>query len=144
MDRQYAKYLLATQTTQIPAAWAENEAVQQHSKGNVTVNHAASNVVTNGANGHAHINGHFDKDSELPASFLESKSVRTVYGLVPLKYALDWPVSASYNEVASCASWMGGRIPTFEEARSIYEHVGILKKAEAERKLGKTVPAVNG
>lgn len=39
---------------------------------------------------------------------------------------------------------MGGRIPTYEEARSVYEHVGIMKKAEAERKLGKTVPAVNG
>jgi len=144
MDRQYAKFLLATQTTQIPAAWAENEAARQHSNGNATVDHALGNGVTNGANGHAHKNGCFDKDSELPASFLKNKCVRTVYGLVPLKYALDWPISASYNEVASCASWMGGRIPTFEEARSIYEHVGIQKKAEAERKLGKTVPAVNG
>lgn len=70
--------------------------------------------------------------------------MRTVYGVVPLKLALDWPIWASYNELAGCASWMGGRIPTYEEARSVYEHVGIMKKAEAERKLGKTVPAVNG
>lgn len=64
--------------------------------------------------------------------------------MVPLKYALDWPVFASYDELAGCASWMGGRIPTFDEARSLYEHVRCLKKEEAERKLGKTVPAVNG
>lgn len=64
--------------------------------------------------------------------------------MVPLKYALDWPVFASYDELAGCASWMGGRIPTFEEARSLYEHVCCLKKEQAERKLGKTVPAVNG
>jgi len=61
-----------------------------------------------------------------------------------LKFALDWPVSASYNELSACASWMGGRIPTVEEARSIYKYVDELKVQEAERCLGKTVPAVNG
>lgn len=100
--------------------------------------------MANGLNGQANSNGHFDGGSSLPASYLEGKSVRTVYGLVPLKYALDWPVSASYTEITGCASWMGGRIPTFEEARSIYEHVSTTKRAKAERKLGKTVPAVNG
>lgn len=67
-----------------------------------------------------------------------------MYGLVPLKYALDWPVFASYDELAGCAAWMGGRIPTFEEAKSIYEYVNAQKRAQAENKLGKTVPAVNG
>jgi hypothetical protein len=38
---------------------------------------------------------------------------------------------------------MGGRIPTFEETRSIYAYVDYMKREEAERKLGKTVPAVN-
>lgn len=96
-------------------------------------------------NGSAHTNGHaHDDDTSLPKSYLEDKAVRTVYGLVPLKNALDWPIFASYNELAGCASWMGGRIPTFEEARSIYEYVCRLKRDEAERKLGKTVPAVNG
>lgn len=66
-----------------------------------------------------------------------------MYGLVPLKHALYWPVFASYDELAGCASWMGGRIPTFEEARSIYSHVDGLKIKEAEQHLGKTVPAVN-
>lgn len=70
--------------------------------------------------------------------------MRTVYGPVPLKYALHWPVFASYDELASCAAWMGGRIPTMEEARSIYSHVDGLKLKEAEQRLGKTVPAVNG
>jgi hypothetical protein len=70
--------------------------------------------------------------------------VRTVYGLVPLEFALHWPVFASYDELAGCAMWMGGRIPTLEEARSIYSHVDGLKIKEAEQHLGKTVPAVNG
>jgi hypothetical protein len=74
---------------------------------------------------------------------LEGKAVRTVYGLVSLEFALDWPVFSSYDELAGCASWMGGRIPTFEEARSIYSHVDGLKTKEAEQHLGKTVPAVN-
>jgi hypothetical protein len=38
---------------------------------------------------------------------------------------------------------MGGRIPTFEEARSIYSHADGLKAEDAEQHLGKTVPAVN-
>ncbi|KAI3402213.1 hypothetical protein diail_142 [Diaporthe ilicicola] len=96
------------------------------------------------ADGHSHTNGHTGGRPPLPSSFLSDKAVRTVYGLVPLEYALDWPISASYNELSGCAAWMGGRIPTFEEARSIYDHVDILKRKEAERKLGKTVPAVNG
>jgi len=80
----------------------------------------------------------------LKKAYLEGKAVRTVYGPVPLKYALDWPVFASYEELAGCANWMGGRIPTVEEARSIYSHVDGLKVKEAEQHLGKTVPAVNG
>lgn len=83
-------------------------------------------------------------DVPLTKAYLEGKAVRTVYGLVPLKLALDWPVSASYDELSGCASWMGGRIPTLEEARSIYSHVDHLKMKEAEQHLGKTVPAVNG
>lgn len=67
-----------------------------------------------------------------------------MYGPVPLKHALDWPVFASYDELVECAAWMGGRIPTYEEAQSIYNYVNRTKKKEAERKLGKTVPAVNG
>lgn len=63
---------------------------------------------------------------------------------MPLKHALDWPVFASYDELAGCAAWMGGRIPTFEEARSVYAHVEVLKKKQLENQLSGTVPAVNG
>lgn len=103
-------------------------------------------TIHNGISSHTndYNNGHSNGAGKLPTSYLEGKAVRTVYGLVPLKHALDWPIFASYDELAGCATWMGGRIPTFEEARSIYAHVDALKKDEAERKLGKTVPAVNG
>lgn len=109
---------------------------------------ADSSLAQNGSDGHrnGHSNGHGIVSSEdLPESFLQGKAIRTVYGLVPLKYALDWPVFASYDELSGCASWMGGRIPTFEEARSIYAYAEAQKKKkDVERQLGKTVPAVNG
>lgn len=133
----------------IPASWAEL-------KDNKTSTAETNGVMngTNGINGHTnghtndHSNGYSDRHangtSELPTSFLEGKAVRTVYGLVPLKYALDWPVFASYDELKGCASYMGGRIPTFEEARSIYRYVDDMKIEKAERQLSQTVPAVNG
>lgn len=124
--------------TKMPASWAEVDAVPD---GEYATN---GNGLVNGNMANGHSNGHTAGTDHLPKSFLDGKAVRTVYGLVPLKYALDWPVFASYDELAGCASWMGGRIPTADEARSIYAHVNIAKKAEAERKLGKTVPAVNG
>jgi L-histidine Nalpha-methyltransferase / hercynylcysteine S-oxide synthase len=89
-------------------------------------------------------NGYADHSISLNNAYIEGISVRTVYGLVPLKYALHWPVFASYDELSGCATWMGGRIPTVEEARSIYSHSDGLKQKEAEQHLGKTVPAVNG
>lgn len=137
---QYAQYLQAVKGPRIPASWAQ---VSPATATNGQVNGVAK---TNGAslNGHSHTNGHSVDTTSLSYAFLEDKAVRTVYGMVPLKYALDWPVFASYDELAGCASWMGGRIPTFEEARSLYEHVRRLEKEQAEKKLGKTVPAVNG
>ncbi len=82
--------------------------------------------------------------SEYPMQpYLKDKAVRTVYGLVPLKYALDWPVAASYDELAGCAAWMGGRIPTMEEAKSIYTWAEKQKEASMHSKLSNRVPAVN-
>jgi hypothetical protein len=129
---QYARYLEQAHISKIPASWAEQKTDGAQTNG-------CSNGHTNG-----HTNGNIDSSPPLTMAYLEGKSVRTVYGLVPLKYALDWPVSASYDELAGCASWMGGRIPTAEEARSIYSRVDGLKLKEAEQHLGKTVPAVNG
>jgi formylglycine-generating enzyme required for sulfatase activity len=60
-----------------------------------------------------------------PASWTKTSSgisVRTVYGPVPLKDALHWPVMASYDELSACAKSMGGRIPTYEEVMSIYSY----------------------
>ena len=124
------------QITKLPASWAvlgDGKTTNGHTNG------------TNGTNGYLNgsTNGHVDDHPAFPASFLEGKAVRTVYGLIPLKHALDWPMMASYDELAGCASWMGGRIPTADEARSVYDHAVVLKRGEAERKLGKTVPAVN-
>ncbi|RYP90886.1 hypothetical protein DL770_003024 [Monosporascus sp. CRB-9-2] len=116
---------------ELPASWAEDKPT-----GRGDVDGAAANGLYEG--GHSS-----DSDGDIPASFLEGKAVRTVYGLVPLKHALDWPVFASYDELDSCAAWMGGRIPTFEEARSIYTYVDHLRQEPAENQLGKTVPAVN-
>lgn len=133
---QYGRYLEQTHNSIIPASWAENSSNGVHLNGDSNGN----------SNGHSigHGNGHSNASIPLTKAFLEGKAVRTVYGLVPLKYALDWPVFASYDELAGCAIWMGGRIPTLEEARSIYSHVDGLKLKEAEQHLGKTVPAVNG
>ncbi|KAL3460853.1 hypothetical protein BJX64DRAFT_289981 [Aspergillus heterothallicus] len=55
-------------------------------------------------------------------------AVRTVFGPVSLKFAQDWPVIASYDELHQYAQWMRCRLPTFEEARSIYAHSARLKK----------------
>jgi hypothetical protein len=135
--------------TKIPASWAEFRGEAEALSGSDSLASASDGVVGPGngyENGQAngHINGHANGSTEIPESFLAGKAIRTVYGLVPLRYALDWPIFASYDELAGCAAWMGGRIPTFEEARSIYAYVDTLKKKEVERKLGKTVPAVNG
>ena len=127
-----------THNSKIPASWAERTS-NGHSNGHSSY---GSNGYTNGKS-----NGTTNGNAVLPLltkKYLEGKSVRTVYGLVPLEHALDWPVFASYDELAGCAAWMGGRIPTFEEVRSIYSHVDGLRVKEAEQHLGKTVPAVNG
>ena len=126
-NEEYAKYLLANPKAQIPTSWLELP-------------------VSNGINGVNGFNGHHMNGDAVLHDFLEGKAVRTVYGPVPLKHALDWPVSASYDELAGCAQYMGGRIPTNEEARSLYYHVEGLKQrtGSPSNVLGKAIPAVNG
>ncbi|KAM0562409.1 hypothetical protein ACHAPJ_002099 [Fusarium lateritium] len=138
-NEEYAQYLYNSKIDGIPASWSSVPS----SKSNGATNGNHANGHSNGSSlGHANGNGHHA--NQVPDSFFEDKFVRTMYGLVPLKYALDWPVFASYDELAGCAAWMGGRIPTFEEAKSIYAYVNKQKRADAERILSKTVPAVNG
>jgi formylglycine-generating enzyme required for sulfatase activity len=126
-NEEYAIYLNKTAKTSIPASWTE----QQYSNG--SSNFKRESVINGYGNG---INGSRQ-------DVIEGKYVRTVFGTVPLKYALDWPVVASYDEIAGCAEWMGGRIPTMEEVRSIYSYVDRTKTQELEA-LGNTIPAVNG
>jgi hypothetical protein len=137
---KYAKYLTQTHNPKLPASWAERQTPGFGEK------KGRENDHTNGhTNGYA--NGHIDGEKAsipLTQAYLDDKYVRTDYGLIPLSQALDWPVFASYDELLGCASWMGGRIPTADEARSIYSHVDGLRVKEAEQHLGKTVPAVNG
>ncbi|KAK9441665.1 DUF323 domain protein [Metarhizium brunneum] len=127
-NEEYAQYLYTTNAAKIPASWSSNGLTNGTHK-------------PKGANG---TNGYKAVPTTLPDSFLSDKSVRTVYGLVPLKSALDWPVFASYDELAGCASWMGGRIPTFEEARSIYAFVESQRELLMGGRLSRKVPAVNG
>ncbi len=121
ISKQYCQYMIASNITDIPASWVSSP--------------STANGGSNGVNDH--------RDGDLPISFLKDKSVRTVFGPVPLRLALDWPVFASYDELAGCAAWMGGRIPTFEEAKSIYAHVENMKHT-LNSKLCNKVPAVNG
>lgn len=51
---------------------------------------------------------------------------------------------ASYDELAGCARWMQGRIPTMEEARSIYEYAEELRSKHISYVSAQTIPAVNG
>lgn len=149
----------------IPASWSMMDSkvtvngtngVNGHSVSNVNGHSGGNGTCTNGkSNGHAngHSNGHSndhgsdsneDHIEAPPKYFLAGKAVRTVFGLVPLENALDWPVFASYDELAGCASWMGGRIPTFEETKSIYAYAEVMRKKQAQNILSGTVPAVNG
>jgi len=126
---EYAVYLTRTGKTAIPASWCE----QPTTNGKAMQNGKRDSVVNghhNGTNGTTQIT--------------DGKYVRTVYGTIPLRLALDWPVMASYDELVGCAQWMGGRIPTMEEARSIYSYVDSLRAPEIEKALGNTIPAVNG
>jgi len=123
---EYVDYMEKQGISKIPSSWAETTSSNAHANGN--------------SNGH--VNGH-QTNGNSGASLLGRKAVRTVFGPVPLKLALDWPVMASYDELAGCAKWMGGRIPAMEEVRSIYEYVEELKSKEFENALQGTIPAVN-
>lgn len=107
----YAKYLAESGKDLIPKSWIV-EPSNNHREDDGSV-----------------INGHADFAH---SDFFSCKFVRTLYGPVPLILALDWAVVGSYDELASCADWFGGRIPTMKEARSMYAHAEELK-AKASR-----------
>ena len=127
-NQEYAQYLEQTHQHKAPASWALELPVTSKE---------ANGTESNGI----YLNGHTERLTE---AYLRGKAVRTVYGLVPLEHALDWPVLGSFDELSGCAKWMNGRIPTAEEARSIYNHVDRTKSKEAEKVQSQTISAVNG
>lgn len=102
---EYAKYLEANRLQSYPASW---ELVKPSTDIPFAKNISQSSP-------------------EASEDFLKAFAVRTVFGFVPLGFAQDWPVIASYDELALYAQWMGCRIPTFEEAKSIYVYSDKLK-----------------
>ena len=133
-NEDFARYIDHKSQQTLPALWTtsddDNEKQIQASSNNIP---EVSRSV--------HVN---DDSAPLNEAFLGNKYVKTVYGPVPLRHALDWPMIASYDELSACANWMGGRIPTAEEVRSIYKYVDILNAKEAEEVQTKNVSAVNG
>lgn len=107
---EYAEYLQATGSHNYPASWV----FAPGQKGSLV-----RGIGSTGAQA-----GSSATAASLP---LDGISVRTVFGPVSLELAQDWPLSASYDEVASYAKWMNCRIPTFEEARSIYHYSDQIK-----------------
>ena len=137
-NEDYARYLAeshhdASQHSW-PASWTVLRLETQEIKPN-GLKQLESNVESTYMNGHS---------KPLTDAFLRSKAVRTVYGPVPLEHALPWPVIASYDELAGCAKWMDGRIPTMEEARSLYDYADELKAKDKGEVRNGTIPAVNG
>ena len=131
---EYISYLAVTGSSQLPASWFRMCLSNNHVNG---FNHGLAKEQPDSlSNGSQHDASEIDK-------FIQNKAVKTVWGAVPLKYALHWPVMASYDELSACAQWMGGRIPTQEEVRSIYNLVESRKIKNPQKALGKTIPAVN-
>lgn len=137
-NEDYGRYLVETHENAPQGSWPASWTALSQKAGQVKQN-GLTQPQSNGEA--AYINGH---SKPLTEAFLKSKAVRTVYGPVPLQYALDWPVIASYDELAGCAKWMHGRIPTMEETRSLYSYVDELKAMEKGEVRNGTIPAVNG
>lgn len=142
-NEEYAKYLHSQSSNNIPASWTfsgpkSNRATYQN--GNGTAHQNGNGTTYQNGNGSTHQNGSGTASSL--EHFLSSLSVKTIFGPIPLKFAREWPVMASYDELLGCAKWMGGRIPTADEVRALYEYVESLDVAE--QTLGKRIDAVNG
>ena len=131
-NEDYARYLCHTGQDAVPASW---------------VSEKSSHSVTGGQRKEL-VNGHDSYQNGLSPpltnAYLTGKSVRTVYGPIPLDHALDWPVFASYDELSRCATWMNGRIPSMEEVRSIYNYVDRNKNKKTDSIITKKISAVNG
>ena len=131
-NEDYARFLDQTGRDALPASWTTEGRLGSSSKTEGVPYVNGTGVYLNGSS------------PQLTDAYLIGIHVRTVYGPVQLKYALDWPVFASYDELSRCAAWMNGRIPTADEARSIYNCVDVNKNKYVDSILTKKVSAVNG
>lgn len=131
-NQDFARYLCATGQHTIPASWGNTDGEGERPR-------ATEDAAAKPAG--SYLSGHSEP---VDKTYLIGKSVRTVYGPVALEHALAWPVYASYDELAGCAKWMNGRIPTADEVRSIYNYANASKTKEAEKVLAKKISAVNG
>ncbi|GAA5881500.1 hypothetical protein JCM3774_000137 [Rhodotorula dairenensis] len=62
--------------------------------------------------------GQISKKALIPSSWTDETGevcVKTLFGLVPLKLAEEWPVAASAEQLEQFAKSKGGRLPTFGE-----------------------------
>ncbi|EAW14417.1 DUF323 domain protein [Aspergillus clavatus NRRL 1] len=118
---EYAKYLQATRQRLRPASWA-----LAHSDEDYPISKGVTQESANAT-----------------ADFLANFAVRTVFGSIPLQFAEDWPVMASYDELSQYAEWMGCRIPTYEEVKSIYSYSARLRKLSQDE-AHRTGNGVNG
>lgn len=129
---EYAAFLEQTSDRRLPASWidtAKTSTAQEAERSDSTTDATP---------------GRMTVDTEIASPAYQSgKFVKTMYGLIPLKYALDWPVMASYDELAAYAQWAGGRIPSFEEAKNIYQYVES-QKAAPVKVSNSLISAVNG
>ncbi|KAF3482208.1 DUF323 domain-containing protein [Arthroderma uncinatum] len=118
-NEEYAKYLEENNIERVPASWAERSTESGSAGGESTVTNGSHNIIT-------------------------KYSVRTVFGPVPLEWALDWPVAASHDELNGYAKWMKCRIPTFEEVRSLYKYSLTSPTGTNHHENGSTTATTNG
>jgi formylglycine-generating enzyme required for sulfatase activity len=124
-NKEYAKYLHANSTARAPASWE-----------------LPTSQVSNGNSGNTQSANGGDGCQMQSPRLKDSYSVKTVFGPIPLSLALDWPVMASYDELSGCVEWMGGRIPSVNELKAVYQHID--KMAAIEGGLARRNDAVNG
>lgn len=108
----YARFLIDTRSTDFPTSWTFHDPANDKSL-----------IGDYGSLANGYSSSQLDE-------FLKGKAVRTVYGPVPLVHALDWPCCGSYDQLFRLADSKGCRIPTAEEAQSIYAYAEELKAME--------------
>ncbi|KAK8045827.1 C-type lectin protein [Apiospora saccharicola] len=134
---EYATFLVDTsKTDKIPAMWVRldtsrgTETMDGYSDNTKSqiIGHAKDNTRDENGQPDDVAENHEAGDTEFQA-FIAQHGIRTVWGPIPLSQAVDWPATASWNELTSYGEWRGGgvRLPTLHEVRSIHEYAARLK-----------------